>query len=242
MKERFNENAVLLWAGPSLIDGGLIGVVASCLKESSDNEKTGDMVQVIIMRLHQSPVYSHKHDLDVSICGDCPFRKNHEGKRACYVNIVHSVSSVWRSLYLGNIKTLDEYPEAMEYLLSKSLRVGTYGDPAAFPAEVLLPILKQNKHGWTGYTHQWRKPIAKDWREYLQASVETEEDARLATQMGWNYYRVLLPNEALLKGEHMCPSDSGKHCCDCRLCNGHTSNMCIEVHGAGASNYQAIRA
>lgn len=241
MKEYFNENAVILWIGNSLIDGGRIAVVATCLKEPSDNEKTGDMIQIMIIRLEESPTYAHEHDLDISICGNCPFRKNADGKRTCYVNIGQSINSTWRSLHAGNIKTLEEYPEAMQYLWKKPIRVGTYGDPAAFPPEVLIPILAKSPKGFTGYTHQWREPYAQEWKGFLQASVETEEDARLANEMGWKYYRVLLPNEKLLEGEHMCLSEVGKQCCDCRLCNGHFANICIEVHGAGKGNYETIR-
>lgn len=237
----YNRNAVELWRGKSRIDGADIVVLATGLVDKSDNKKTGDMVQIFILRADVDPVTAHEKDLDVSICGHCPFRRNSEGKRSCYVNIGQAPLSAWRSWKRGNVRTFAEYPKALEKLTSKPVRVGAYGDPAAFPADVVKDILaRAPKH--TGYTHQWREAFAQDWRGLLQASVETPLDAAKAMNEGWNYYRVLLENEQPTMLEHACLSNKGKTCAECGLCNGRYANMFIVVHGAGKVNYKKVRA
>jgi len=51
------------------------------------NRKTGNMVQVWIMRDDVNPVVAIATGDDVSICGTCPHRKNAKGERSCYVNV-----------------------------------------------------------------------------------------------------------------------------------------------------------
>ena len=90
-----NRNGVILYEGPSLIDGAPIVVIATGLKKPSKNAKTADMVQTWILRKDIHPKYAVRSGDDVSICGQCPHRmREHlepDGStktlRTCYVNM-----------------------------------------------------------------------------------------------------------------------------------------------------------
>ena len=229
----FNENGVILYEGPSTLDGAPIVAIATGLTNKCQNSKTGDMIQIWIMHAAMPPTEAWKTDADKAVCGDCPLRKTENGKRICYVTLYQAPLSVWKAYKNGQYMTINRYPDAVQRITSKPIRVGAYGDPVAVPARYLIPLLCLAGRGWTGYTHQWRKDIAKPWKAYLQASCETANDAKLAQQQGWKYYRVISENDKPLKDEHMCPSNNGAHCATCGLCNGRNANMVITVHGHG---------
>ena len=67
-------NGVVLYRGPSRLDGAPIVVVATGLQRPSENEKTGPMVQTWILRSDEHPVSAVHSGADASICGDCPLR------------------------------------------------------------------------------------------------------------------------------------------------------------------------
>ena len=79
---------VVLWAGPSRLDGKPIMVVASCVRVPSKNGKTEDMIQVAIMSQTLAPFTAWSAGLDGSVCPDsCVHRsKPRGGKGSCYVN------------------------------------------------------------------------------------------------------------------------------------------------------------
>ena len=66
-----NYNGVVLYDGPSLIDGSPIVAIATGLIWPSLNRKTGDMVHVWIMRADTPPVEAFYTDRGKSVCGDC---------------------------------------------------------------------------------------------------------------------------------------------------------------------------
>ena len=59
---------VVLWAGPSRLDGEPIMVVASCVRVPSENGKTEDMIQVAIMSQNHAPMDAWRLGLDGSVC------------------------------------------------------------------------------------------------------------------------------------------------------------------------------
>ena len=71
------------------------------------------------------------------------------------------------------------------------------------------------------------------------ASVETEDEARLAVACGWRYFRVKRASDRPLPNEHTCPASAeGGHrttCERCGLCNGtrkpRAPNVVINAHG-----------
>ena len=67
-------NGVILYEGPSVIDGAPIVAIATGLKSPSSNDKTGTMVQVWILRADVAPHEAQKTGADESICGNCPMR------------------------------------------------------------------------------------------------------------------------------------------------------------------------
>jgi hypothetical protein len=67
-------NGVILYEGPSVIDGAPIVAIATGFKSPSSNDKTGTMIQVWILRADIAPHEAQKTGADESICGDCPMR------------------------------------------------------------------------------------------------------------------------------------------------------------------------
>ena len=70
---------VVLYNGPSLIDGAPIIAIACRITEASENSKTGAMIQTFILRRDIAPHLALKTGADSSVCGDCPLRPIHKG-------------------------------------------------------------------------------------------------------------------------------------------------------------------
>jgi hypothetical protein len=65
---------IVIWEGPSRLDGAPIVAIATGLARSSSNEKTGPMVQTWILRQDQAPHVAQRTGADESVCGNCPLR------------------------------------------------------------------------------------------------------------------------------------------------------------------------
>jgi hypothetical protein len=195
---------------------------------SSDNVKTGDMIQTWILNRAEDPVRSVKTGADETVCGDCPLRGDGTGAgRGCYVNVGQAPLAVWRSYHAG------KYPlwRGEQFAKGRKVRWGAYGDPTHIPATIVRGINRQSD-GWTGYTHQWRNPALQGYKDALMASCETIEDARKARAAGWRTFRLGTPEE----GEIECPSARGVQCKDCTLCRGASTtakSITIPPHGTG---------
>ncbi len=236
-------NGAVLWRGASLLDGAPIVVIATGLASGSSNRKTGAMVQTYILRADVSPLDAVRTGADVSICGECP----HRGKptagadgphtaRTCYVNVGQGALSVWRAWMRGR------YPEAIDVCdigLLNIVRLGTYGDPAAAPAEMWQRLVLLSR-GHTGYTHQWRKAPAL--RTLCMASADSVADAQEAQAQGWRTFRVAMPCDApRLALEAVCPAsaEAGRKltCATCLACagaDGRRGSIVIQAHGGFA--------
>lgn len=228
-------NTVEIWRGPSEIDGAPIVLLASGLRGTSANRKTGPMVQTWILRQDVSPVDAVRSGADASICGSCRHRGSSGfSGRTCYVNVGQAPSSIWRSWRAGKVRPVPQLPEyaiaghynQLGYVprLRHPLRLGAYGDPLAVPLAVWSPwIVASMEHGHTGYTHQWatigrRSP---DWRWWVMASVDSAAEAMLARAMGWRYFRVYGGESEPLPSELECVNTThGRTCADCQLCGG----------------------
>mgnify|MGYP003142741794 CR=1 FL=1 len=258
-------NAVVLWRGPSQIDGGPIVVIATALRTKSSNEKTGAMVQTYILREDVDPVHAITMDLDRSICGDCPHRAQEplyidlpagspEAKgqprwktRSCYVNVGQGALGVWRAYKKGN-STLHSVEEIADFIGQRKLpvRLGTYGDPAAAPLWVWETLVaKAPRH--TGYTHQW-KTCDPGYRRVVMASADSMEDMAEAMDRGYRTFRVARPGVEPEANEIRCPAseEAGKKtsCASCGLCAGsfeearkQPRTVMITVHGIGADAF-----
>lgn len=252
----------ILYDGPSLIDGAPIVAIAIT---SSSNRKTGNMVQTYILRRDMSPIDASRIGADESVCGHCPQRWHLGG--ACYVNLGQAPLGVWRAFHRG------AYPRAKRFANAwfapdpsgarsiangtpcigkgRMVRLGTYGDPAAVPADVWRDLVS-HAIGHTGYTHQMRNAsIPEAQRVAIGAlcmvSVDSAQDAQDAHAHGWRSFHVQTADAARAPWQFTCPAsaEAGKRktCADCGACNGtrgaddRRASVAIVVHGSLASRF-----
>lgn len=237
MSAAYIEGSVILWEGPSELDGAPLVVIATGLATDSANRKTGEMVQTYILRADVSPVLAVQTGADSSICGDCRHR-GATGPRTCYVNLGQGPLTVWTAYRAGRYRRATP-AQVAEAGRGRLVRLGTYGDPAAAPA-ILWGRLVAWAVGHTGYTHQWR--TSAGLRGLLMASVETLAEHAEAVAAGWRTFRVAMLGEARQTGERPCPAakESGARvtCSACLLCHGtgegKRSGVMIQPHGNSA--------
>jgi hypothetical protein len=231
-------NGVILYEGPSQLDGAPIVVIAVGLKAKSTNRKTGAMVQTYILRSDVDPVAAIKAGKDAAICGDCRHRGDGTGKeRTCYVNVGQGALSVWRAYKRG----VYAYAETLiDLAAGRMVRLGTYGDPAAVPSGIWHQLVRFAS-GHTGYTHQWRTHPAL--MDLCMASVDTADEMIEARNLGWRTFRVDLSGVIdARKGESLCPAsaEAGKKltCAQCLACagagSGRRGSIYIPAHGGFA--------
>jgi hypothetical protein len=220
---------MIAYEGPSSIDDTPIALI---LTGDSANKKTGTMIQSWIIPQKGNLL---DKDADISVCGDCPLREG-----ACYVTKFFAPRNIQKTYQADKYDRL-----TAASIRHEVLRVGSWGDPAAVPADIWLRLIRLthlNKR-FTGYTHQWRTcdPI---FATFCMASVETEEDMHLAHSMGYKTFRVKLKEEPKLPNETMCLSTTiGISCKQCLLCNANSGDVVIDVHGSSKSykHYNLVR-
>lgn len=239
-------NGAILWEGASEIDGAPIILVATGLKGSSRNAKTGNLVQTWILRADVNPVDATKTGQDESICGKCPHRgttsMDSDGNpvnvgRSCYVTVFQAPRNIWQTAQNGKYARVG-LDAARALLAGRNVRLGAYGDPAAVPLAVWDSILADSARG-TGYTHQW-KECDSGFARYCMASADNAQEAQEAQAMGYRTFRVGTPAEKLAQGEFLCPASeqAGKklNCAACLACGGTSSpnraSVFIPAHGA----------
>src|SRR4051812_12171699 len=88
---------VIIYRGPSRLNGKPIVVVATGLSRCSKNGKTGEMVQVFILADGVKPHIGVFQGKDEAVCGDCPHRYV-DGAGTCYVNPIHGPAGVMRAV------------------------------------------------------------------------------------------------------------------------------------------------
>lgn len=220
-----------IFRGPSEINGENIVVIATGLNGKSDNPKTGAMVQVYILCDHQDPIEAVESGDDENICGNCA----HRGK-SCYVNVAQGPYAIYYAWKRNRYKKATK--NDLAHFDGKLVRWGSYGDPAAVPFSIIKSINDVAK-GFTSYTHQW---LSCDQRlkKYCMASVDTYDEYKLATELGWRTFRTRSDTFELLGNEIQCPaSNEGGHkttCSKCLLCCGLTKtnkpSVAIVAHGS----------
>lgn len=259
----------IVYRGPSLIEPGVeIALVVNCVKGQSNNEKTGPLAQSWIIRTDMHPMDAIRSDMDTAICGRCPYA----GGKGCYVSM-QPISSVWRTMKAG--RYAPETPEAVAAELVKALKKGTirglrcgsYGDPAAVPADVWLPLVeavRQNGGKTTGYTHQWSADYSNPGyiadprlRGFLMASAHGAEDAKRANGLGWRSFATFRSVEELRASIRIvaCPASpeggERRSCSTCGvagMCSGkktdedRRADVGIVVHGTGYVRNRALKA
>jgi hypothetical protein len=217
-------NGIILYEGPSLLNGEPIVVILTGLRAPSANSKTGPMAQVWVLP-QEIPSAAIKEKRDSSVCGDCPLKGG-----ICYVNPItlNNVYRAWVKKLYGSTKK--DIAQAIKHIKLHrcKVRLTAYGEAPAAPYEVFEPFLKS----YTGYTHQWKNPsIDQRWKGKLQASVHSLPEAEEAWAAGWSTFRITLPHEKPTENETLCLYMSkGLQCSSCGLCNGK-KNITDPIHG-----------
>lgn len=238
---------VVLYQGPSMLDGKPVVAIANRITEASSNDKTGDMVQTFIMRSDIEPHVALKTGDDASVCGDCQHRPANDG--TCYVRVFQAPLSTYRAFQRGRyaIPHVDYDPAILPDLFSGlAFRMGTYGDPAAVPYDIWFDCVRFARE-LTGYTHQWRNAAFNVLAMICMASVDSEEQALEAHAMGWRTFRVRASHEPKLANEFVCPASKEAgyktNCAACGACKGLAyagkASPVIIAHGNTAARFAA---
>lgn len=234
-------SGVVLYEGPSLLNGQPIVCIAVGLNKASTNSKTGGMVQTYILCNEESPLAASDNGNDKAICGGCIHRRNPvSGVRSCYVTLMHGPLGVWKAWRKGNYRHCFDF----RVFAGLPVRFGTYGDPAAVPTHVWDNLAEQASMT-TGYTHQWKNNRVK-MKGYCVASCETAEDVIAANARGYGTFRVLPLGSSIPADSIHCPaSKENGHSTTCEKCGictgGKMHNVVIIAHGATAKRYTGSR-
>lgn len=237
----------ILYEGPSELGGGDIVCIAVL---NSSNEKTGNMVQVYIIPKDESPLDAVKNGTNRNACGNCPLQGTADasGKirnRVCYVNLGHGPRIVYGAYKRGVYPRYDrKLNECM--LQGRRIRIGTYGDPAALPVE-LVEYLAAISGGWTGYSHQMfqvDRGHAERLSSLLMVSCHTPAQHAEARRRGWRSFVTIPEGGKTPENAVECPYYThGVQCHDCRLCDGNNKkakDVYVIAHAAVASNLPKV--
>ena len=174
---------LVIYRGPSLIDGKPIVAIANSFFSTRGNRKTGAAIQTYIIRSDMPPTEAAATGADASICGACPLRPIHSG--VCYVEMGKGVWWTWEALQRGIYPTFRIDRHAWMFS-GRYARIGSYGDPAAVPFGVWSALTGGYRGGllanWSGYTHHWHW-CDQRLRTILMASVDGPEEADQARAM-----------------------------------------------------------
>jgi len=233
LSKRTNTRGFVMYDGPSMIDQQPIVVIATLV---STNDKTGNMVQIWIMRSDIDPVAASRIGADISICGNCLHRHFNNG--ACYVNLGQAPLSVYKSYKAGNYPVFDSQLHA-RYFTGRKIRLGAYGDPAAAPYQIMQSLTELGSEH-TGYTHQIAsKQFDQRFLSLCIVSADSPKQAKKYQSLGAKTFRVAAEGDKLADNELQCPNQStGIQCIDCLLCDGSKRNIVAAVHGSRAGNFR----
>ena len=235
-------NGVILHEGASLLDGKPIVMIGI---RKSNNNKTGNMVQVFYIRTDIDPMSANKSGEDFSICGSCHLRgKSHDrddkataDERGCYVMLL-GILAIYKAYKAGKYPTLPTH-EWGKFVAGRTVRLGAYGDPACVPTEINRNFI-HGADGHTAYSHQ-AETVGADYDPTIcMRSADTLDDARKAWAKGERTFRVGHLTSMVKGKEILCPAseEAGRRttCDKCKLCSGMTINaksILIHAHGTG---------
>ena len=232
-------NGLILYEGPSAIDGEPIVVIAVGIAAKSTNQKTGGMIQTYILRSDIAPLEIMRRGLDASICGDCIHSsKMSGGEGTCYVNVGQGPRAVFDAYQRGRYRRVSPF-NAARCIASSGIdvRIGAYGDPGAVPnAGAFWALLVSGAPDHTGYTHR-HSDTGASLRGLVMASADSVSEAERLKAAGWGTFRVsAFGDPTRLRGEARCPAseEAGRKvtCDGCPIkCNGAGSRV-IQAHGA----------
>lgn len=234
---------VVVYDGPSMLDGSpILGIVTY----ESSNSKTGPMAQLWIIRADVDPQAASVAGMDGAVCGGCV----HRGRmvlrrvkrrlvsvlvgRSCYVTLWQGPAAVFHAWLRGNYRACQSRGDIERAGAGVNMRLGAYGDPAALPSGVVLPLIRYAT-GWTGYTHQWRSARFAWLKGIVMASCDSSRDFIRARLAGWGTFTVTPADAAAPSGTELCANSvTGVRCVDCLACDGSARHITIPAHGPGA--------
>lgn len=224
------------WRGPSLIDGSPIRVVVYCLRHGSKSRKLGPVAQVLICPDDVPPHVAVKNGRDFAVCGQCLLRPMNGG--GCYCNLGAYFPRVF--------ETSTQLPADINAVCKAiresglPLRIGSWGDPAAVPPEVIERLVDaaRGPNGEPRHTAYTECGTRLELKGIAMRSVLSVQDQREAESEGWRTFRVRGPEDPVLPGEVVCPAsaEAGHKttCSQCLLCSGggrKGPNVTIRAHG-----------
>ena len=174
--------------------------------------------------------------LDEANCLDCPYSGN-AGNGGCYTHKFMQYTgflSLLRSIKTSQVTPLTSQKEdIIEKMCTGSyVRFGTYGEPSLVPL-YLIKRMAAASSAWTGYTHQYAKPWAKDYNQFFMASVHNETEATAASDLA---YRSFIATNSGDEKAVTCPaskeSNYKSNCARCGLCSG--------ILGKGKTNIKIL--
>lgn len=210
---------MLLYEGPSLINGRPIVVIATRAK----NPKTGEMLYTWILDQETPPEIAAFNGIDESICGGCKFRAQPKldagdirpaSTRMCYVRLSSlsdefgtpkadedmgpaEVWQAWKNHEFGWWGSFGPVPEWQKDERRKLWY--QYHGPLSVrigsygdPGAVPTDMwadLVRYARNFTGYTHLW-KTCDPQLKKYCMASTDTLEERAEANEMGWRAFVV----------------------------------------------------
>ena len=178
--ERHNDraNGLLLATVPGVGGEGEVFIIATNTRRASGNRKTGDCIQ--IWSIPTAGLIGYQSHA----CGSCPLLPASEGGAGgCYVTKLF-ISQIEKNAAAGRYPAWDGDTRDFAHLF---VRFGAWGDPCLLPLPLVERIATACR-GWTGYTHEWRRPENQGHSRYFMASVHDAGEAREATIAGWRWF------------------------------------------------------
>ena len=126
---------------------------------------------------------------------------------------------------------------SLTYFSGRSIRLGSYGDPAAVPFEAWESLVA-NARMVTGYTHQiGHANFDSRLLRHCMVSSDTANATLAHNRHGRRTFRVKAPGDPLLAKEVLCPATTMDHyqCIRCGICNGahkQGRSVAVDAHGA----------
>ena len=240
VKNLFKRRATgaIIWEGASPQDNAPIAAIVTGLDRASRNEKTGDMLQVWIIRTDIAPQEAVKTGEDKSVCGNCTHRRGHGGLKDCYVIPHQAPLAVYKNFKAGKYPTL-ESDKDFSIFDDMLVRFGAYGDPAFIPLSIIKAITSRAA-GHTGYTHQAQNkaiPNRHEYRELLHASADSKRHASILQMRGWRTFETRYDTTDT-SGQLCAAEDKGLSCELCQECNGTSGqSVYILAHGSQSTKH-----
>jgi len=205
--------------------------IAAIITLKSSIEKTGNIPQVAIIDAGEIPPHILvEFNEDQSVCGTCP----HAGGQGCYVQTYRAPFQIWKAYRAGKYP-----PLPLAWRTERKIRLGSYGDPAAIPLDILAALSARSASGVLGYTHAWRT-CSPEYSRYCMASVDNPREREQAHKLGYRTFRIMpstVDYKDRLSGEAVCAyASAGVSCRHCGACcgsgKGWQGDIVIKAHGA----------